>query len=121
MTLRPSAARRVDGGSTVRTVTSISVDRHAFDAAPGATSASPILETVIITVNADAFLRGMMRSFTGALVKIGRGRATAAWLASLVDNATQRDSSLTVAPARGLHQWSVRYAPMLAMSGSRAA
>ena len=99
------------GGSTVRTVTSIRVDRHAFDAAPGAASPSPILETVIITVNADAFLRGMMRTFTGALVKIGRGRATAAWLASLVDNATERDSSVTVAPARGLHQWSVSYAP----------
>ncbi len=106
------------GGSTVRTVTSISVDRHVLDAALGA---APILETVTITVNADAFLRGMMRSFTGALVKIGRGRATAAWLASLVDNATERDSSLTVAPARGLHQWSVRYEPELAMSGSRAA
>jgi tRNA pseudouridine38-40 synthase len=100
------------GGSTVRTVTSVSVDRHVLDAVPGAVAAaSPILETVIITVNADAFLRGMMRSFTGALVKIGRGRATAAWLASLVDTATARDSSVTVAPARGLHQWSVRYAP----------
>jgi tRNA pseudouridine38-40 synthase len=98
------------GGSTVRHVTAISVDRHVIDGAPGAVSPTPILETVIITVNADAFLRGMMRSFTGALVKIGRGRATADWLASLVDNATERDSSLTVAPARGLHQWSVRYA-----------
>ena len=97
------------GGSTVRTVTSVSVDRHLLDAAP--VSASPVLETVVITVNADAFLRGMMRSFTGALVKIGRGRANAAWLASLVDNATERDSSVTVAPARGLHQWAVRYAP----------
>jgi tRNA pseudouridine38-40 synthase len=109
------------GGSTVRTVTSISVDRHAFEAAPDAVSGAPILETVIITVNADAFLRGMMRSFTGALVKIGRGRATAGWLATLVDNATERDSSVTVAPARGLHQWSVRYAPTRELSGSRAA
>jgi tRNA pseudouridine38-40 synthase len=100
------------GGSTVRTVTSIAVDRHAFDAAPDAVSASPILETVIITVSADAFLRGMMRSFTGALVKIGRGRATAEWFASLLDTATERDASVTVAPARGLHQWSVRYDPM---------
>jgi tRNA pseudouridine38-40 synthase len=109
------------GGSTMRTVTSISVDRHAFDAAPDAVSAAPILETVIITVNADAFLRGMMRSFTGALVKIGRGRATAEWLASLVDNATERDSSVTVAPARGLHQWSVRYAPAARDHQERAA
>jgi tRNA pseudouridine38-40 synthase len=53
----------------------------------------------------------MMRSFTGALVKIGRGRATPEWLASLVDTATSRDPSVSVAPARGLHQWSVRYEP----------
>jgi len=100
------------GGSTVRTVTLIDVNRHAFDAAAGAVSATPILETVIITVSADAFLRGMMRSFTGALVKIGRGRASAEWLGSLLENATEREPSVTVAPARGLHQWSVRYETM---------
>ncbi len=53
----------------------------------------------------------MMRSFTGALVKIGQGRATTEWIASLVDTATSRDPSVSVAPARGLHQWSVRYDP----------
>jgi tRNA U38,U39,U40 pseudouridine synthase TruA len=52
-----------------------------------------------------------MRSFTGALVKTGQGRATTEWLASLVDTAATRDPSLAVAPARGLHQWSVRYEP----------
>ena len=46
----------------------------------------------MITVHADAFLRGMMRSFTGALVKIGQGRATPEWLASLVDTATSARS-----------------------------
>jgi tRNA U38,U39,U40 pseudouridine synthase TruA len=44
-------------------------------------------------------------------VKIGQGRATTEWLASLVDTAATRDPSLAVAPARGLHQWSVRYEP----------
>ena len=55
----------------------------------------PSLTTVVITVHADAFLRGMMRSFTGALVKIGQGRATPEWLGSLVDTATMRDPSVT--------------------------
>jgi tRNA pseudouridine38-40 synthase len=96
------------GGSTVRTVSAVTVERHALGDASG--ESSPILETVVITVHADAFLRGMMRSFTGALVKVGRGRANPQWLGSLVDNATQRDPSITIAPARGLHQWSVRYA-----------
>jgi tRNA pseudouridine38-40 synthase len=99
------------GGSTVRTVASISVERNAFEGDQLARNHEPVLETIAITVHADAFLRGMMRSFTGALVKVGQGRATPAWLGSLVDTATARDPSLSVAPARGLHQWAVRYAP----------
>jgi tRNA pseudouridine38-40 synthase len=95
------------GGATVRRVTDVRIDRHQIADDEGA----PRIETVVITVHADAFLRGMMRSFTGALVKIGQGRATSGWLASLVDTATKRDPSVAVAPARGLHQWSVRYEP----------
>jgi tRNA pseudouridine38-40 synthase len=113
-----------DGGSTVRNVTGVSVD-HVTAGTNDVTGVSvehvtagsnhatePILDMVIITVHADAFLRGMMRSFTGALVKVGRGRATQQWLASLLDGATQRDPRLTIAPARGLHQWAVRYHQM---------
>lgn len=95
------------GGSTVRQVAAVSVDRNAV----ASDAAEPDIDAVVITVHADAFLRGMMRSFTGALVKIGQGRATPAWLGSLVDTATTRDPSVSVAPARGLHQWSVRYEP----------
>ena len=97
------------GGSTVRRVTSVGVERGAFGSDDAAHQGDPVLETIVITVHADAFLRGMMRSFTGALVKIGQGRAAPEWLASLVDTATTRDPSVSVAPARGLHQWSVRY------------
>jgi tRNA pseudouridine38-40 synthase len=93
-----------EGGGTIRHVSSVSIERVEF-------SGEPILETMAITVQADAFLRGMMRSFTGSLVKVGQGRAAPAWVASLVDSATGRDPSLSVAPARGLHQWSVRYNP----------
>jgi tRNA pseudouridine38-40 synthase len=99
-----------EGGSTVRNVTAVTVERHALGETTGEGTVSPILETLVITVHADAFLRGMMRSFTGALVKVGRGRANAQWLGSLVDGAIERDPSITIAPARGLHQWSVRYA-----------
>ena len=98
------------GGSTVRTVSAVTVERHLAGDASADGAESPILDTVVITVRADAFLRGMMRSFTGALVKVGRGRADAQWLGSMLDSATQRDASITIAPARGLHQWSVRYA-----------
>jgi tRNA U38,U39,U40 pseudouridine synthase TruA len=100
------------GGSTVRHASAVTVERHAVGDSIGESDAAPILDTVVITVHADAFLRGMMRSFTGALVKVGRGRATPEWLASLVDSATERDPSVSIAPARGLHQWSVRYADL---------
>jgi tRNA pseudouridine38-40 synthase len=99
------------GGSTVRRVAAVSVEPNAFTSGDAAQNGEPVLETVAITVDADAFLHGMMRSFTGALVKIGQGHATPEWLGSLVDTATGRDPSLAVAPARGLHQWSVRYEP----------
>ncbi|MFZ0178402.1 MAG: tRNA pseudouridine(38-40) synthase TruA [Candidatus Dormiibacterota bacterium] len=99
------------GGGTVRRVASVSIDRHDLGESAAADQHGPILETIAITVHADAFLRGMMRSFSGALVKIGQGRATPEWLGSLVDTATARDPSVAVAPARGLHQWSVRYEP----------
>jgi len=99
------------GGSTVRNVISVAVERGAFGGDGAAQQGDAVLETIVITVHADAFLRGMMRSFTGALVKIGQGRAAPEWLASLVDTATTRDPSVSVAPARGLHQWSVRYDP----------
>jgi tRNA pseudouridine38-40 synthase len=94
------------GGSTVRQVAAVSIERNEIGG-----DDEPVIDSVVITVHADAFLRGMMRSFTGALVKIGQGRATPEWIGSLVDTATTRDSSLSVAPARGLHQWSVRYEP----------
>ena len=95
------------GGHTVRQVANVTIDRSEI----GSDAGGAVIDTVVITVHADAFLRGMMRSFTGALVKIGQGRATPEWLESLVDTATTRDPSLSVAPARGLHQWSVRYEP----------
>ncbi|MGA7987100.1 MAG: tRNA pseudouridine(38-40) synthase TruA [Candidatus Dormiibacterota bacterium] len=105
-----------DGGSTVRTVTGVTVEQVTTS-----DTATPILDTIIITVHADAFLRGMMRAFTGALVKIGRGRATPEWLGSLLDTAIERDPRVTIAPARGLHQWSVRYAQTPSTRQDRAA
>jgi tRNA pseudouridine38-40 synthase len=99
------------GGSTVRHVASVTIERVVLGSDRSVQPGEPVLETIAITVHADAFLRGMMRSFTGALVKIGQGRATGEWLAALVDTATARDPSVSVAPARGLHQWSVRYDP----------
>jgi len=90
------------GGSTVRTVQAVDVERHRVG------DAGTSIDLVVVTVRADAFLRGMMRSIVGALVAIGRGRRSVTWIAEVLD-APARPASLPVAPARGLHQWSVTY------------
>ena len=88
-------------GSTVRTVQQASV-RHV--AAPQADEAP----AYVIEVSADAFLYGMMRAIAGALVAVGRGRRRVTDVAAML--ADPRDcATVTVAPARGLHQWSVTY------------
>jgi tRNA pseudouridine38-40 synthase len=82
-------------GSTTRTV-----DRAEVTVQDG---------VVIIEVRADAFLKGMMRNFAGALVAVGAGRATAAELARALDEPAQLTPSWETAPAHGLHQWQVEY------------
>ena len=86
------------GGSTVRTVHRIGIETPAN--AP---------QLVLISVSANAFLGGMMRAFAGALVAVGQGRRPAGSVARLLEPGTPRPATLTVAPARGLHQWAVTY------------
>lgn len=83
------------GGGTERTVHDARVRR--------------VGDYVLIDVDADAFLYGMMRSFAGALVAVGEGRLSAAELHRLVTQPPQQRANLTVAPAHGLHQWAVTY------------
>ena len=90
------------GGSTVRTVQMVSIDQ--LTAGDG-----PAYDVVVITVRANAFLRGMMRAIAGVLVAIGQGRRSESWAAELVDTDTVRAPHLPLAPAHGLHQWSVEY------------
>ena len=52
-------------------------------------------------VSADAFCHSMVRSLVGALLAVGEGRLPADWPASLL-SATERPSSIAVAPAHGL-------------------
>jgi len=88
------------GGSTVRTVFRVDVRQ---------VSVTPSGSAVLIDVDADAFLYGMMRSFAGALVALGEGRMTEAELHALVTQPPSQRARLTVAPAHGLHQWAVTY------------
>jgi tRNA pseudouridine38-40 synthase len=83
------------GGTTIRTVHAVKVRR--------------VGEVVVIDVDADAFLYGMMRSFAGALVAVGEGRMSEHELHRLLLEPPARRANLTVAPAHGLHQWHVIY------------
>ena len=69
------------------------------------------LPVVVIEVTADAFLYGMMRAIAGALVAVATGRLSRAQLAAALAAPGSRPERVTVAPARGLHQWAVSYGP----------
>ena len=90
-----------EGGSTVRTVNHVALRRlsHLDDEQ---------LPAHVIEVSADAFLYGMMRNIAGVLVAVGRGRMDSTDVAGMLAQ-PRRERSVTVAPARGLHQWTVTY------------
>ncbi len=92
------------GGSTVRTVHRADVSHHAT----GDSREGPVMDAIVITVRANAFLRGMMRAFAGALVRVGQGRVAESWMRELLGNKTSA-GAVPLAPARGLHQWAVTY------------
>lgn len=91
------------GGSTVRTVHQVSVRRASGLGGGEGFSA------VIIEVTADAFLHGMMRSLAGALVAVGQGRIPVSRVEAALARPAGGGERFSVAPARGLHQWSVTY------------
>jgi tRNA pseudouridine38-40 synthase len=83
------------GGSTVRNVDRAEIGRRQ--------------RVLTIEIRADAFLRGMMRNFAGALVAIGSGRAALADMAQALANPEAPTRTWGTAPAHGLHQWRVEY------------
>ncbi|MGC2192070.1 MAG: tRNA pseudouridine(38-40) synthase TruA [Candidatus Dormiibacterota bacterium] len=82
-------------GSSTRTVDRSEIARHDG--------------VLTLEVRADAFLRGMMRNFAGALVAVGTGRASASDLAQALLQPGRLSASWETAPAHGLHQWQVDY------------
>ena len=91
--------RRREGATTIRTLLDLDATRVA---------SGPLEGVVEVTVRADAFCHAMVRSLVGALVAVADGRRDAAWLTGLLD-ASARDSSVPVLPARGLTLEEVGY------------
>ncbi|MHB8718710.1 MAG: tRNA pseudouridine(38-40) synthase TruA [Candidatus Dormibacteria bacterium] len=100
------------GGGTVRTVSHTAL----YKLTPLADERAAVHA---IEVSANAFLFGMMRSIAGVIVAVGRGRMDSADVVAMLDVA-QRRSGVTVAPARGLHQWTVTYPVVAAGTPSEA-
>lgn len=80
------------GGHTVRRVHEVTVNA--------------IGEWVTIAIAADAFLYGMVRRIAAALIDVGLGRRSAAWISSLLDGSAVAQR---LAPAQGLVQVGVEY------------
>ena len=87
--------RRKDGRPTVRTVFEAGVRREADD-------------TVVFEIRAKAFCHQMVRSLTGFLVEVGRGRRPADAVTELLA-AQDRSVVPSPAPPAGLVLWHVEY------------
>lgn len=55
----------------------------------------------VLEIEADGFLYNMVRNIVGALVEVGKGRFSAAWISEVLAS-RERDSDSQTAPSRGL-------------------
>jgi tRNA pseudouridine38-40 synthase len=88
--------RRRDGATTIRDLQRLEWRRDG--------------DVVTALVSADAFCHSMVRSLVGALLAVGEGRKPVEWPRQLL-TATERTSTVTVAPAHGLTLTAVDYPP----------
>ncbi len=61
-----------------------------------------------LEIEADSFLRHMVRALVGTMVEVGVGKRSLDSFRLLLDGAPRKDAGLT-APARGLFLWDVKY------------
>jgi tRNA pseudouridine38-40 synthase len=59
-------------------------------------------------IEADSFMRHMVRTLVGSMLAVGRGRFDVAWFEALLGGAHRREAAET-APPHGLYLESVRY------------
>ncbi len=81
----------------VKTLTSLSVERHG--------------EEIAVRTSARSFLHRQVRSMVGSLVEVGRGRESVGWIAEILA-AADRTMCGPVAPADGLYLTAVSYEPL---------
>ena len=86
--------------STVRTISSLTIDRRPGCGAEGMTGGTGVA-LLTVEVEGDGFLRHMVRAIVGTLVEVGRGRRAADDIASVLES-KRRDRAGSTAPAHGL-------------------
>lgn len=91
-----SFCRRADGGHTRRSIEE--------------TAVRPVGDEVHVTLRGRAFCHQMVRSITGSLVEVGRGRRAVGWLGEVLA-AQDRSAAGPVAPPHGLTLEGVGYRP----------
>ena len=104
-----------------RTVLGCRWRRTATDlaGAPGGRSAAPGVDTqavrsgggrgmLYLEIEADAFLRHMVRTLVGTMVEVAQGKRELADFARLLEGG-RRETAGPTAPARGLFLWDVKY------------
>ena len=88
-------ATKPDRGSTVRTLTSLAVEREG--------------DFVEVWATADSFLHQMVRIIVGTLLDVGRGKLDAGGVADIIASG-RRDLAGLTAPPHGLYLERVHYA-----------
>lgn len=88
--------------NSIRTIFDISIQKTDF-------MTTQLNETCIkITIEADGFLRHMVRNIIGTLIEIGRGKIDFNYMEKIL-NSKNRTSAGPTAPAKGLFLYKVNY------------
>jgi tRNA pseudouridine38-40 synthase len=64
--------------------------------------------TLCLHIEADAFLRHMVRTLVGTMIEVGRGERSLEDFRRVLDGAP-REAAGPTAPAQGLFLWDIRY------------
>lgn len=92
----PPPWRKPRPTGTVRTIQSLSIKEED--------------DLLLIDVEGDGFLRGMVRALAGTLVEVGLGKQKPAWAGDLIDAKDRREAGANL-PPQGLTLIGVKYPP----------
>jgi tRNA pseudouridine38-40 synthase len=113
------AARWVVGRHDFRAFTPTRTEHVFFDRTVTVCEWAPRGDELVLTVEADAFLRHMVRVLAGTMLLVGRGAWPAERFARLLDGA-RRGAAGPTAPAHALTLTRVRYAPAVSSGAASA-